>query len=102
MPLLQLAEDFPMDLNKTIIIETGGMKGMRKEMIKTELHGILRAAFAKAEIHSEYGMTELLSQAYAHDGIHFNLPPWMKVSARDTNDPLSKLGHGKTGGLECY
>ncbi|SCY39951.1 Acyl-protein synthetase, LuxE [Nonlabens sp. Hel1_33_55] len=97
--LLQLAEQFPMDLNNTIIIETGGMKGMRKEMIKSELHSILKSAFAKAQIHSEYGMTELLSQAYAPDGIHFKLPPWMRVNARETNDPLSKLGHGKTGGL---
>ena len=97
--LLQLAEDFPMELKNTIIIETGGMKGMRKELIKSELHEILKSAFAKAKIHSEYGMTELLSQAYAPDGIHFEVPNWMRVNARETNDPLSKLSHGKTGGL---
>jgi len=97
--LLQLAEQFPMDLQNTIIIETGGMKGMRKEIIKPELHSILSTAFPKAQIQSEYGMTELLSQAYAPDGIRFQAPPWMKVSARDTNDPLSRISHGKTGGL---
>ncbi|WP_231717767.1 acyl transferase [Nonlabens sp. YIK11] len=97
--LLQLAEKFPMALDNTIIIETGGMKGMRKEIIKPELHKILSSAFPKAQIHSEYGMTELLSQAYAPDGIHFKLPSWMQVSARDTNDPLSSIAHGKTGGL---
>ncbi len=97
--LLQLAEEFPMPLKNTIIIETGGMKGMRKEIVKNELHGILKSAFAKAEIHSEYGMTELLSQAYALDGIHFKTPAWMRVLARDTNDPLSLIDHHKTGGL---
>jgi hypothetical protein len=97
--LLQLADSYPMDLDHTTIIETGGMKGMRKEMIKQELHGILSSAFAKAKIQSEYGMTELLSQAYALDGIHFSTPPWMQVTARDTNDPLSQIATGKTGGL---
>ena len=97
--LLQLAEQFPQELPQTIIIETGGMKGMRKEIIKEELHGILNNAFAKASIQSEYGMTELLSQAYARDGIHFNTPQWMKVLTRDTNDPLSLLDSSKTGGL---
>ncbi len=97
--LLQLADDFPMKLPYTTIIETGGMKGMRKEMIKEELHGILNSAFAKAKLHSEYGMTELLSQAYATDAVHFTTPPWMQVSARDTNDALSPVAHSKTGGL---
>lgn len=97
--LLQLAEEFSMPLDNTIIIETGGMKGMRKELIKTELHNILKSAFPEVEIHSEYGMTELLSQAYAPDGIKFKTPSWMQVSARDTNDPLSRIAHGKTGGL---
>ncbi|EAS20368.1 conserved hypothetical protein [Flavobacteria bacterium BBFL7] len=97
--LLQLAEKFPQELPQTIIIETGGMKGMRKEIIKQELHDILNNAFAKASIQSEYGMTELLSQAYASDGITFTTPPWMKVITRDTNDPLSLLQSSKTGGL---
>ncbi|AZQ45129.1 acyl transferase [Nonlabens ponticola] len=97
--LLQLAEQFPMSLPSTTIIETGGMKGMRKEIIKPELHRILKSAFNQVEIHSEYGMTELLSQAYANDGLHFETPEWMHVSARDTNDPLSTVPNGKTGGL---
>ncbi len=97
--LLQLAEEFSMPLPNTIIMETGGMKGMRKEIIKTELHQILQNAFAGASIHSEYGMTELLSQAYARDGKTFESPAWMRVIARDTNDPLSFIGSNKTGGL---
>ncbi|WP_367271473.1 acyl transferase [Nonlabens sp.] len=97
--LLQLADEYAMPLDNVIIIETGGMKGMRKEIIKPELHGILQTAFTQASIQSEYGMTELLSQAYANDGITFTTPPWMRVSTRDTNDPLSAIDHGKTGGL---
>lgn len=97
--LLQLAEHYAMPLENTIVIETGGMKGMRKEIVKPELHQILRNAFPKASIQSEYGMTELLSQAYASDGINFTTPPWMKVITRDTNDPFSRIGNGKTGGL---
>lgn len=97
--LLDLALRFPMELSNTIIIETGGMKGMRKELIKPELHAILSKSFVRASIQSEYGMTELLSQAYAANGIDFTTPPWMRVMARDTNDPLSMLPHGKTGGL---
>jgi hypothetical protein len=97
--LLQLAEEYAMPLDHVIIIETGGMKGMRKEIVKPELHHILKTAFTEASIQSEYGMTELLSQAYASDGINFTTPPWMKVSTRDTNDPLSGIEDGKTGGL---
>jgi hypothetical protein len=97
--LLELAEKYPQSLENTIIIETGGMKGMRKEIIKPELHRILKNAFPEVQIHSEYGMTELLSQAYAKDGIYFNCPPWMKVLTRDTNDPLSLLKNNRTGGL---
>jgi hypothetical protein len=97
--LVELAARFPMELSHTIIIETGGMKGMRKEIIKPELHAILSRAFKNASIQSEYGMTELLSQAYATNGIDFTTPPWTRVLARDTNDPLSLLPHYKTGGL---
>jgi hypothetical protein len=97
--LLQLAEEYAMPLKNVIIIETGGMKGMRKEIVKPELHHILKTAFPYASIQSEYGMTELLSQAYASDGINFTTPSWMKVSTRDTNDPLSGITYGKTGGL---
>ena len=80
-------------------METGGMKGRRKEMIREELHEILCDGFGVSSIHSEYGMTELLSQAYSlGDGV-FNCPQWMEVMMRDTEDPLSYIGNGKTGGI---
>ena len=80
-------------------METGGMKGKRKEMIREELHEILCSGFGVSTIHSEYGMTELLSQAYSKgDGV-FECPPWMKILIRDTNDPLSLIENGKTGGI---
>jgi hypothetical protein len=86
--LLDFAEQFPIPLQYTTIMETGGMKGRRKEMIREELHTVLKNAFAIDSIHSEYGMTELLSQAYSRgDGI-FKTPPWMKILARDEEDPL--------------
>lgn len=86
--LLDLAEKFPFPLKHTIVMETGGMKGRRREMIRTELHLLLQKSFQLPSIHSEYGMTELLSQAYSKaDGI-FNCPPWMKVLIRDEEDPL--------------
>ncbi|MBP8114828.1 MAG: acyl transferase [Chitinophagaceae bacterium] len=94
--LLDFAEQFPMSLQYTTILETGGMKGRRKEMIREELHGTLESAFKVPSIHSEYGMTELLSQAYSKgDGI-FNTPPWMKILVRDEEDPLlvKKTGSG--------
>jgi hypothetical protein len=97
--LLDLAEQAPIPLKNTIIMETGGMKGRRKELIREELHDMLKSAFQVAEIHSEYGMTELLSQAYSQgDGV-FRTPPWMKIITRDTEDPLSLQSHGKTGGI---
>lgn len=97
--LLDLAEQAPMSLKNTIIMETGGMKGRRKELIREELHRILKKAFDVPKIHSEYGMTELLSQAYSQgDGI-FRTPPWMKIITRDTEDPLSLQSHSKTGGI---
>lgn len=86
--LLDLAEQYPLELKHTIIMETGGMKGRREEMIRQELHEGLRMKFGVDKIHSEYGMTELLSQAYSQgDGI-FHCPPWMKVLVRDEEDPL--------------
>jgi len=94
--LLDFGEQFPMSLQYTTILETGGMKGRRKEMIREELHGTLESAFKVPSIHSEYGMTELLSQAYSKgDGI-FNTPPWMKILVRDEEDPLlvKKTGPG--------
>ena len=97
--LLDLAEHFPVKLKHTKIMETGGMKGRRKEMIREELHQQLKNAFGVDKIYSEYGMTELLSQGYSlGDGI-FHCPPWMKVVTRDTEDPLSLQNHGKTGGI---
>lgn len=143
--LLDLAEQFPMKLSPTItLMETGGMKGRRMEMIREELHAVLKKAFfspemqgketrkqmqrvqeirgeegrnhqvaeehipgekitgykdAGQEIHSEFGMTELLSQAYAKDGKSFHPPPWMRVVTRDLYDPLSLLPAGKSGGI---
>ena len=97
--LLDLAEQFPMKLESTIIIETGGTKGSRKEMIKEELHKKLKSAFSLKKIHSEYGMTELLSQSYSKGNGLFKTPPWKKVIIRDVNDPLSIIGCNKTGGI---
>lgn len=86
-------------LKNTLIMETGGMKGHRKEMIREELHAILCQGFGVSEIHSEYGMTELLSQAYSPGHGLFECPPWMDVLIRDPEDSLSYLENGKTGGL---
>lgn len=96
--LLDLVETRKFNLNHTMIMETGGMKGRRKELVREELHEILKKGFGVSKIHSEYGMTELLSQAYSiGDGI-FNCPPWMKIYTRDTEDALSFV-QGKTGGI---
>lgn len=96
--LLDLIEKRKFQLKNTIVMETGGMKGRRKEMIKEELHEILKKGFGVSKIHSEYGMTELLSQAYSlGDGI-FSCPPWMKILTRDTEDALSYTFE-KTGGI---
>ena len=97
--LLDLAEQFPMKLKKTIIMETGGMKGRRKELIREELHHILTQGLGVDRIHSEYGMTELLSQAYSKGNGIFQTPPWMKIITRDTEDPLNIQAHDKTGGI---
>jgi len=95
--LLEFAEKFPMPLEHTILMETGGMKGRRTELTRMEVHDKLKKAFQKNEIHSEYGMTELLSQAYSKgDGI-FQCLPWMKVMIRDEEDPLSVYSHESTG-----
>ena len=97
--LLDLANQFPQQLKNTIIMETGGTKGKRKELLKEELHKILKEAFGLDNIHSEYGMTELLSQSYSEADNIFKSPPWKKILIRDVNDPLSILGIGKTGGV---
>lgn len=97
--LLDLIEKHQFNLKNSFIMETGGMKGRRKELIRTELHQLLRNGFGVDKIHSEYGMTELLSQAYSKgDGI-FGTPSWMKVLTRDTEDALTILSSGKTGGI---
>lgn len=96
--LLDLVEKHQFSFKNTIVMETGGMKGRRKELIRSELHAILKKGFGISHIHSEYGMTELLSQAYSKgDGV-FSCPPWMKVFTRDTEDAL-RLVQKQTGGM---
>jgi phenylacetate-coenzyme A ligase PaaK-like adenylate-forming protein len=97
--LLDLVEKYQFNLKNTIVMETGGMKGRRKELIRNELHAILSKGFAVNEIHSEYGMTELLSQGYSKGNGIFETPPWMKILTRDTEDALTILDKGKTGGI---
>ncbi len=97
--LLDLAEKYEINLKHTTVMETGGMKGRRKEMIRTELHEVLKKGFGVDKIHSEYGMTELLSQAYALKNGIFECPPWMKILIRDPEDALSLLPEGKSGGI---
>lgn len=97
--LLDLVETYNFQLKHTIVMETGGMKGRRKEIIRTELHEILNNGFGVNHIHSEYGMTELLSQAYSKGNGVFECPPWMNVLTRDTEDALSIQHINKTGGL---
>lgn len=97
--LLNLIESFPFKLKHTIIMETGGMKGMRKELVREELHQILTTGFGVETIHSEYGMTELLSQAYSKGKGVFECPKWMKVLTRDPEDALTIHNTKKTGGL---
>lgn len=92
--LLDFAEKYPMPLQHTIIMETGGMKGRRKEMTREEVHAVLTAAFQQPAIHSEYGMTELLSQAYSAGNGLFACPPWMKVLVRQDDDPLDVRLYG--------
>jgi hypothetical protein len=97
--LLDFMEKFRMNWPGLIIMETGGMKGRRKEIIREELHERIKEGFGVASVHSEYGMTELLSQSYScGDGRYFSAP-WMKILIRDMNDPLSYISHGKSGGI---
>ena len=97
--LLDFLEQFKIDFPELIVMETGGMKGKRKEMIREELHHVLCKGFNVKSIHSEYGMTELLSQAYSlGDGV-FNTPKWMKILIRDTNDPFTYQENSKSGGI---
>lgn len=97
--LLDLVEKYRFQLKNTIVMETGGMKGRRKEMIREELHQILKTGFGVKNIHSEYGMTELLSQAYSAGNGTFSCPPWMKMLIRDPEDAMTYLSPGKTGGI---
>lgn len=97
--LLDLVETFQFNLKNTIIMETGGMKGRRKELIRDELHAELKKGFGVDFIHSEYGMTELLSQAYSKGNGIFNYPNWMRILTRDTEDALTIQPVGKAGGI---
>ena len=98
--LLDLAENYAPKLENTVVMETGGMKGKRKEVPKSELHKILCSAFGVEQIHSEYGMAELMSQAYSFGEGLFRTPRWMKVLVRDVNNPFTRLGAGRRGGLD--
>lgn len=98
--LVDLAERYNVDVgDKCIVMETGGMKGRRKELTRAEMHEKLCYAFRTKQIHSEYGMTEILSQAYSKGEGRYECPPWMKISIRDVNDPFSKIAPGATGGV---
>jgi phenylacetate-coenzyme A ligase PaaK-like adenylate-forming protein len=95
--LLDLAESVPIDLSDITVIETGGMKGRRKEITREELHSFLKERLNLKKVDSEYGMTELLSQAYSKEEGLFSCPPWMKVMIHDLNDPFSQAGQGREG-----
>ena len=97
--LLDLIEKQQFTLKNTIIMETGGMKGRRKELVREELHLLLQNGFGVDEIHSEYGMTELLGQAYSKGKGVFKTPPWMQVLTRDTEDALTINPAEKNGGI---
>jgi phenylacetate-coenzyme A ligase PaaK-like adenylate-forming protein len=97
--LLELAEKYAPNLSGVMVMETGGMKGRRKEIVREELHRILCSKFNVEKIYSEYGMTELLSQAYSTGEGIFNTPSWMKILIRDTNDPKTILTNQQTGGI---
>jgi len=98
--LLDLAREREVDLSGTIVIETGGMKGRRKEITRYELHETLMQRFNLQTVHSEYGMTELISQAWSEGNGIFKTPPWMKIMIRDPHDPLTIIKEpGRTGGI---
>jgi hypothetical protein len=98
--LLDLAEQFAPKLHETIVMETGGMKGRRKELPKAELHRVLCDAFGVEAIHSEYGMAEMMSQAYSKGGGRFVAPPWVRVLVRDVNDPFERLAPTRRGAID--
>ena len=97
--LLDFIEKHTLNFPELIVMETGGMKGKRKEIIKAELHDFIAKGFGVSSIHAEYGMTELLSQAYSSGAGRYHCPPWMQVYIRDLNDPLSLIPMGQTGGV---
>lgn len=98
--LWDLAEKYAPKLKNTVVMETGGMKGRREELSKSELHKILREGFGVDRIHSEYGMAELTSQAYSSGEGIFYAPRWMRVLVRDVNDPFDHAPHGMRGGVD--
>ena len=98
--LLDLAEQYAPKLSNTVVMETGGMKGRRKEMAKEGLHAVLCSAFGVDRIESEYGMAELMSQGYSTGGGLFASPPWMRVIVRDINDPFTHLEVGRRGAID--
>ena len=98
--LLDLAEGPAPKLRDTVVMETGGMKGRREEMPKEEMHRVLCRGLGVERIHSEYGMAELMSQAYSDGGGEFVCPPWMRVVVRDANDPFARLAPGASGGID--
>ena len=95
--LLEFAQTFQIEMKNLVVLETGGMKGRGREMIREELHDQLSKAFGSARVSSEYGMTELLSQAYLGKDGYFHGPPWMRIFVRDVNDPFYYMKNGKTG-----
>jgi phenylacetate-coenzyme A ligase PaaK-like adenylate-forming protein len=97
--LLDFIEKHQFQLKNTIVMETGGMKGRKKEMLREELHGLLKMGLGVNNIYSEYGMTELLSQSYSKGKGLFLSPPWQKILIRDTEDPFHYLPEGKSGGI---
>ncbi len=97
--LMDFCDQYAFPFPGIIVMETGGMKGRRMEITREELHGYLKKGFGVQNIHSEYGMTELLSQAYSNRDGRFRTPPWMKVMIRESDDPLTLAAPGKTGGI---
>src|SRR5690606_34000919 len=97
--LLDFIEQYQLQFPELIVMETGGMKGKRKEIIRQEVHEMLGAGFGVSSIHAEYGMTELLSQAYSKGNGLFSCPPWMKILIRDINDPFCYQETGISGGI---
>jgi hypothetical protein len=97
--LLDFAEKHSLPLKHTILMETGGMKGRKQELLREEVHAVLKKSFSVPAIHSEYGMTELLSQAYARRDGRFCAPPWMRVLIREEDDPLSAGQQSGSGGI---